>query len=96
LARRNSFESVAIEQKCSKRIGDRVPPNELILPGDRPHVRGHGQDALSFRFRNGTSIHDNTEKRKRRPPPPGKGMLISLHLEPGPLARVDRHNPYEV
>jgi hypothetical protein len=28
--------------------------------------------------------------KKRRPPPTGKGMLIGLRLQPGPLARVDR------
>jgi hypothetical protein len=31
-----------------------------------------------------------TQKKKREPPPAGKGTLIGLRLERGPLARVDR------
>ena len=31
-----------------------------------------------------------TQKKKREPPPAGKGTLIGLPLQPGSLARVDR------
>jgi hypothetical protein len=58
----------------------------LIRPRDIARLRAsHDLSALSG-FLYGTSICDDTEKKRE----PLKGTLIGLRLQPGSLARVDR------
>jgi hypothetical protein len=55
-----------------------------------PHLRGHGATRFLANGRSSGMARRSAVPQKKKSGASGKGTLITLRLQPGPLARVDR------